>query len=86
MWQSGDAGFVRQFFQFVRTHPRIGLLVYNQGLRSDGPFRLWRFPAAAGEIRRQLSSRRFLSFAPEQPRPGAIVYISQHARSRVAVP
>ena len=65
MWQNGDPGFVRQLFAFVRAHRRIALMVYNEGLNSDGPFRLKRFPAATGEIRRQLSSPRFLGYAPE---------------------
>jgi hypothetical protein len=65
MWQNGDPGFVRQLFAFVRGHRRIALMVYNEGLSSDGPFRLKRFPAATGEIRRQLSSPRFLGYAPE---------------------
>jgi hypothetical protein len=64
MWLNGDPGFVTQFFAFVRNHPRIGLIVYNQGLKSDGPFRLTHFPAAASAIRRQLRSPRFLAHAP----------------------
>jgi hypothetical protein len=66
MWQNGDPSFVRQLFGFIRSHRRVGIMVYNQGLNPDGPFRLKRFPAAAGEIRRQLASRRFLAYAPEQ--------------------
>jgi hypothetical protein len=65
MWQSGDPAFVRQLFAFVRSHRRTALMVYNEGLSSDGPFRLNKFPAATGEIRRQLSSPRFLEFPPE---------------------
>jgi hypothetical protein len=65
MWKNGDPGFVRQLFAFVRSHRRIALMVYNEGLSSDGPFRLKRFPAATGEIRRQLSSPRFLAYPPE---------------------
>jgi len=65
MWQNGDPGFVRQLFAFVRSHRRIALMVYNEGLSSDGPFRLKKFPAATAEIRRQLSSPRFLAYAPE---------------------
>jgi hypothetical protein len=66
MWQSGDPGFVDQFFNFVRSHRRIGLLVYNQGLTVNGPFRLSKFPAATGEIRRRLASPSYLAFAPEE--------------------
>ena len=66
MWKNGDPGFVDQFFAFIRSHRRIGLIVYNQGLTTNGPFRLSKFPAAAHEIRRRQASRRLLGFAPEE--------------------
>ena len=65
MWKSGDPGFVKHFFAFIRGHRRIAIAVYNQGLNPNGPFRLKRFPAATSEIRRQLRSRPFLGYAPE---------------------
>ncbi|MFI4991571.1 MAG: hypothetical protein ACHQHO_11760 [Solirubrobacterales bacterium] len=65
MWQSGDPAFVRQLFAFVGSHRRTALMVYNEGLSSDGPFRLKKFRAATSEIRRQLSSSRFLEYPPE---------------------
>ena len=39
------------------------MIVYNQGLNPDG--RLKRFPAATAAIRRELTSPRFLGYAPE---------------------
>jgi hypothetical protein len=65
MWMSGDAGFITQLFAFVRSHTRIGLMVYNQGLNSSGPFRLYRFPAATRELRRSLAPARFLAYTPD---------------------
>jgi hypothetical protein len=65
MWISGDAGFIKQLFAFVRSHRRLGLMVYNQGLNSSGPFRLYRFPAATRELRRSLAPARFLAFTPD---------------------
>lgn len=65
MWKNGDPSFVGQLFSFVRSHRRVALMVYNEGLTPGGPFRLTRFPAAAQEIRRQLSSPRFLAYPPE---------------------
>jgi hypothetical protein len=65
MWQSGDPGFVSRFFGFVRSHRRVALMVYNQGLTGGGPFRLVHFPAATLAIRRELASPRFLAYAPE---------------------
>jgi len=65
MWMNGDPGFVKQLFAFVRTHRRIGLMAYNQGLNPTGPFRLYRFPAAAQAIRRSLDPARFLAYTPD---------------------
>jgi len=65
MWLNGDPSFVTRLFSFVRTHQRIGLMVYNQGLNPTGPFRLYRFPAATARIRRSLSSGRFPAFTPD---------------------
>ncbi len=65
MWKSGDPGFVSQLFGFVRRHRRVALMAYNEGLTPDGPFRLERFPAATGALRRELRSSRFLAYPPE---------------------
>jgi hypothetical protein len=65
MWQNGDPGFVTSLFSFVRAHPRVGLMVYNQGLDPSGPFRLYRFPAATAQLRRSLASSRFLPYTPD---------------------
>jgi hypothetical protein len=65
MWMNGDPGFVKQLFAFVRSHPRIGLMAYNQGLNPTGPFRLYRFPAATQAIRRSLEPSRFLAYTPD---------------------
>lgn len=64
MWKNGDPGFVRQLFAFVRTHRRVALMVYNDGLTSNGPFRLDKFPAARRAIARELRSGRFLPYPP----------------------
>lgn len=60
----------RRLFAFIRTHRRIGLMLYNQGLNPTGPFRLYRFPVATAEIRRQLRASRFLAYTPEWAQPG----------------
>ena len=65
MWQNGDPGFATRFFAFIRTHQRIQLVVYNQGLTANGPFRLKRFPAATSEIRRQLAISAAVDYTPE---------------------
>jgi hypothetical protein len=64
MWQNPSPSFVTQLFAWVRTHRRTALMVYNEGLQGDGPFRLTKFPAARAAIRRELASARFLPFPP----------------------
>jgi hypothetical protein len=41
------------------------MLIYNQGLDANGPFRLSRFPHAARELGRLLASAKFPAFAPD---------------------
>ena len=41
------------------------MLVYNQGIEQDGPFRLARYPNTARELRRLLASPKFPALAPE---------------------
>ena len=60
MWSSGDPAFVRRLFGWVRSHPRVRMMVYNQGREAAGPFRLRNFPAAQRALRRALTSARFL--------------------------
>jgi hypothetical protein len=64
MWKSGDPGFVKQLFAFVRSHRRVALMAYNEGLSANGPFRLKRFPAATSELRRQLRAPNILGYDP----------------------
>lgn len=60
MWESGDPGFVRRLFAWVRTHPRVRMMVYNQGNDPGGPFRLGNFPAAQRALRQALRAPRFV--------------------------
>lgn len=64
MWENGDPGFVREVMAWTRSHPRTRMLVYNQGYRVNGPFRLKGFPAAAAELRRRVASARYVGLAP----------------------
>ena len=65
LWNGDDAGWVRQLFSFIASHPRVRMALYNQGERTNGPFRLSRYPNARHEIRRLIASPRFLAFTPE---------------------
>jgi hypothetical protein len=59
MWQNGDPSFVRQVLSWTRAHRHTRMLVYNQGKRTDGPFRIGQFPSAAGALRDGLTSSLF---------------------------
>lgn len=60
LWENGDPGFVRGVLSWTRSHPRTRMLVYNQGKRSNGPFRLGQFPSAAAALRQGLDASAFL--------------------------
>jgi hypothetical protein len=63
IWQSGDApGFFRRFFGWVRRHPRVGMVLLNQGNDPGGSFRLQRYPRSAAVLRSGLTDPRFLAF------------------------
>ena len=64
MWGSDSAGFAQQLYGWVRTHRRARMMIYNQGDRSDGPFRLKRFPAATRVIRKALTAKAFRGVMP----------------------
>jgi hypothetical protein len=66
MWDSPDgAGFVNSLFGWIGGHRRTRMLIYNQGFSVTGPFRLYRFPAAARALRAHLASPTFPPFAPD---------------------
>ncbi len=65
VWGADDPGFVDQFFAWIRSHPRVRLVMYNQGLNPTGPLRLSWYPRAAAELRRILSDPLFAAFTPD---------------------
>ena len=60
-----DPGFINQLFGWVSSHPRVRMMIYNQGVNPQGPFRLSRFPRTASALRHQLAGSKFPAFAPE---------------------
>ncbi len=60
LWDGDDPGFVRRFFGWVNSHKRVRMLLYNQGNRTDGPFRLTRYPESRRAIKDALKRKRFL--------------------------
>jgi hypothetical protein len=59
IWDRDDPGFVRRLFGWVRSHPRVKMLVYNQGHIKGGPFDLARFPQSSRAIRAQTRGARY---------------------------
>jgi hypothetical protein len=61
---SDDPGFIRRLFGWVASHPRVRMMIYNQGVNPVGPFRLFRFPRTSSTLRHVLASPKFPGFAP----------------------
>lgn len=65
VWGADDPGFVRLFFSFLRTHPRVKMAVYYQSASLKPEFRLSTHPATRAQLRRSVRWRRLSAFAPE---------------------
>jgi hypothetical protein len=65
LWGSDDPGWVASLFAFMAGHHQVRMALYNQGERTNGPFRLTQYPLARGAIRRRLASPQFRAFTPE---------------------
>ena len=65
VWGADDPGFVRRFFAWMRSHPRVRMQVYNHGQNPTGPFRLRQYPRSKQALRAELRSARWLARAPE---------------------
>jgi len=59
LWGADDPAFVNRLFAWIHGHPRVGMVVYNQGALTNGPFRLNRYPRSTAALRRALAHRRF---------------------------
>jgi hypothetical protein len=59
LWGADDPGFVTRLFGWIGSHPRVRMVLYNQGALTDGPFRLNRYPRGKAALRKALSHRRF---------------------------
>ena len=66
IWGADAPGFASRLFDWIESHRRVKMVHYNQGAQSGGIFRLSRYPASARVIRKRLSAKRYLGFAPEQ--------------------
>jgi hypothetical protein len=92
LWGGDDPAFVNQLFAWVHAHPRVRMMIYNMGLNPVGPFRLFRYPASASALRRQLAKPMFPDFTPDwqpggavsapSPAPAHPAYVKHHHRRR----
>ncbi|MCW3066279.1 MAG: hypothetical protein JWN32_3451 [Solirubrobacterales bacterium] len=64
IWGRDDPSFTSQFFGWVASHRRVRMLAYNQGNRTNSPFRLYRYPKAARAMRKALRSPHYAGRAP----------------------
>jgi hypothetical protein len=64
VWDHDDPGFVRQFFAFLRSHPRVRMAVYYQSAALRPEFRLSTHPASRAALRRAVGWSRLSGFAP----------------------
>jgi hypothetical protein len=59
IWGRDDPAFVHRLFAWSRAHRRVRMLLYNQGQRSDGPFRLGHYPRSRRALRAELRAPGF---------------------------
>ncbi len=69
MWESDSAGFVNEFFDWIAKHPRVKMILYNEGYGPASQLLLAKYPAAIPAIRARLDAPRFAGYTSEwQPR------------------
>jgi hypothetical protein len=64
VWGADAPGFVRQFFGFLKSHPRVRMAVYYQSAALKPEFRLSTHPATRAALRRAVKWRRLTGVAP----------------------
>jgi hypothetical protein len=60
-----EPGFVRRFFTFLRSHPRVRMAVYYQSALLKAEFRLATHPRSRAALRRAVHWPSLTGFAPE---------------------
>jgi len=64
VWGRDDPGFVRQFFGFVKSHPRVRMAVYYQSALLKAEFRLSAHPGSRAALRQATRWPRLTGAAP----------------------
>ena len=65
VWGRDDPAFVRRFAGWVRSHPAVRMLMYNQGGHAESPFRLERHHRSAAALSHALAAPRYAAYPPE---------------------
>lgn len=65
VWGADSPSFVHQMFNWVLSHHRVRLLMYNQGYHLSSPLSLSHYPRSALAIDRELKNPVFPPFTPE---------------------
>lgn len=65
VWGRDEPGFVRRFFSFLRSHPRVRMAVYYQSASLKAEFRLATHPQSRAALRRAVRWPSLTGFAPE---------------------
>jgi beta-mannanase len=65
VWGREDPGFVRTFFGFLKSHPRVRAAVYYQSANLKPAFRLSAHPRSRAALRKAVKWPRLLGRAPE---------------------
>jgi hypothetical protein len=64
VWGRDDPGFVRQFFGFLKSHPRVRMAVYYQSALLKREFRLSAHPSSRAVLRQATRWPRLTGVAP----------------------
>jgi hypothetical protein len=68
VWGRDDPGFVHRLFRWSRSHRRVRMLLYNQGVKTAGPFRLRHYPRSRAALAAELRAPRVAQFTAEYRR------------------
>lgn len=69
VWGADRPTFVQKMFNWVLSHPRVRLLIYDQGYQENGPLSLAQHPLSTAALARELQKSVFAPFTAEWMHP-----------------
>jgi hypothetical protein len=72
VWGADSPSFVRQMFSWVGSHPRVRLLMYDEGYDASNPLSLSLHPLSAAAIGSGLKNSVFAPYTTEWMHPGKV--------------